>query len=165
MLNKNLIKCLLMTTFLCIPSTLAYAQGGEDGLGQTIQITTRFSSFVGKPSWLFIIRDLDHDQNIPYFFEIKRGDNFWLAFTYSRNYLISVSNMQIETYQSRYNKFKNYKISNFCHLESNGHILKGESVFVTIGGDLTPNSDTYTCHVSKYKDVSFPIVSPDSAAQ
>lgn len=65
------------TLLLCMTSSLSYAQlVGSDGFGQTIQIYTRFRSFVGKPSLLIVIRDLDNGQNIPYIFDITRGDNF-----------------------------------------------------------------------------------------
>jgi len=140
---------------LCLTLSTSYAQPGADGLGQTIQITTRFQSFVGNPSWLLIIRDIDHGQNIPYLFDINSGENFWVAFSYSRNYLILASTLQISTYQSRYNSYKNYKIHNFCHLESNGRIMRGESMFVTIQGDLSPNSDSYSCQISTYADTNF----------
>jgi len=77
MLKKKVAICIGILCGLCITTSSSYAQD-NDGLGQIIQIHTRFHSFVGKPSWLLIIRDLDHNENIPYFYEIKRGDNFWL---------------------------------------------------------------------------------------
>jgi hypothetical protein len=131
---------------------------GHDGLGQTIQIYTRFRSFVGKPSWLLIIRDLDNDQNVPHLFDISRGDNFWLVFTYGRNYLITVSNLKINTYKSKYNDFGKYTINDFCHLESHGRIVRGESMYITIDGDLTPDPSSITCHVSKFPDTNFSVV-------
>jgi hypothetical protein len=160
MFSKKIIVCIVSLLFLCFAASSTYAQSDGDGVGQTIQIYTRFHSFVGKPSWLFIIRDLDHNQSIPYLFDIRRGDNFWVAFTYGRNYLIKVSNLQIETYKSRYNKFRNYKINDFCHLESDGRIIRGESMYITIDGDLSPDSETYTCQVSRYPDQNFTIVAP-----
>lgn len=158
MLNKKYIVSSVLA--LSLIASVSYAQPNEEGLGQTIQITTRLHSFFGKPSWLLIIRDLDHGQTIPYLFEFTRGENFWLAFTYSRNYLITVSNLQIETYRSRFNSYKKYKINNFCHIESNGRILKGESMAITIEGDLFPYSDSYTCNVTTYTDSNFTIVNP-----
>ncbi|MBX3708406.1 MAG: hypothetical protein KIT56_07130 [Gammaproteobacteria bacterium] len=136
---------------------MSYAQYDErlDGLGQVIQINTRFRSFVGKPTWTLIIRDIDHGQNIPYLFDIRRGGNHWVAFTYGRNYLITASRLQIETYQSRYNKYKNYRIKNFCNLESNGRIIRGRSMYITIEGHLSPYSNTYVCHVSTYPTGNF----------
>lgn len=151
-----MIICSFLATSLF--SSLALAQVGSDGLGQTIQINTRLRSFVGKPSWLLIIRDVDHDQNIPYLFEFTKGQDFWLAFTYGRDYLIQASRLQIESYQARYNTFKNYRINNFCHIESMGRIAKGESMIITITGDLSPNDNTYRCHVMKYSDSNFVIV-------
>lgn len=150
-----------MILFGCSAPSSSYAQ--EPGPGQTIQIYTRFHSFVGKPSWLLMIRDLDHNQNIPYLFDIKRGDNFWVAYTYGRNFVISASILQISDYQSRKNTFKRYKIKDFCHLESNGRILRGKSLYITIDGNLTVNRDSYSCHVSQYADSNFTIVNPASA--
>ncbi|EKD70980.1 MAG: hypothetical protein ACD_46C00308G0004 [uncultured bacterium] len=140
--------------FLFSLSASSVADTIDDNLGQTIQIYTRFKSFVGKPSWLLIIRDIDHNQNIPYLYDIKRGDNFWLAFTFGRNYLILASKLVFNPYKS--------KINNFCHLESNGRIIRGESLFITISGDLSPNTNTFNCHVLKYRDSQFTIVNHDS---
>lgn len=143
---------------LCLSTTITSAHpqdidlDGIDGLGQTIEIHTRLRSFIGKPSWTLIIRDLDHGQNIPYLFDFTRGDDHWVVFTYSRNFLITASRLQIETYRSRYNKFKNYRINNFCNIESNGRIIRGNSMYITIEGDLSPYSNSYTCNVSSYPD-------------
>lgn len=140
--------------FLIIAFTFGPAHADENELGQTIQIYTRLHSFVGKPSWLLIIRDLDHNQNIPYLYEFKRGDHFWLAFTFGRNYLIQVSNLKFNPYR--------YKINNFCQLESAGRVIRGESLSIMITGDLSPNTDTFNCHVLKYTDSNFTIVNPNA---
>lgn len=132
------------------------------GLGQTIQINTRLRSFLGKPSWLLIIRDVDHGENIPYLFDFSRGNNFWIAFTRSRNYLITVSNLQFSTYKSRLNEYKTYRINNFCQLESFGRIVRGQSMVINITGDLTPDSCTFSCHFSKYDDFDFTIVKSET---
>lgn len=158
MLNKKRLACIGILFFLSFPCTFSYAQ--TDGFGQTIQINTRFKSYLGKPVWLFIIRDIDHNQNIPYVFEINNGNNYWVAFTYGRNYVIEASNLQIEVYQPKYNTYKNYRISNFCHLESNGRIMKGESMTITITGKLTPNSNSYSCHVTSYPVNDFVVATP-----
>lgn len=143
--------------FLCVAFSSSHAQEG-DGFGQIIQIHTRFHSFIGKPTWLLIIRDLDHDQTIPYLYDIRRGDNQWLAFTYGRDYLITVSKLSTEIYNAHYNKFRQYKTNDFCDLESNGRIMRGESIIINIEGDLSPDSNTYTCHVLRYSDPNFLIV-------
>lgn len=161
---KKLLVCISIFLGLSLCSSLSFAQVDENVLGQTIQIYTRFHSFIGKPIWTLIIRDIDHNQNIPYLFDIRKGDNHWVAFTYGRNYLITVSRLQIETYRSRYNKYKNYRMSNFCNLESNGRIVRGRSMYITIDGDLSPYSNTYTCNVSSYPDANFYIYSPDSSS-
>lgn len=167
-IQKSLTKAPIMIflCFLLIPYTSKAELNGYpdgDGVGQFIQITTRLHSFVGKPTWLLIIRDVDHNQNIPYLFDIRRGENFWVALTYGKHYLITVSRLQIETYQSRYNKYKNYRINNFCHLESNGRIIRGESMNITLEGNLTPDTASTRCIVLRYKDpVPFTVVPPNS---
>lgn len=147
--------------WLCLSSfaVSAYAQG-ENGMGQTIQINTRFHSFTGRPSWTLIIRDIDHEQNIPYVFDISKGTNFWVALTYGRNYLISVSKMQFSPYRRYPGNTK--RIQNFCHLESNGRIIKGESMYITIEGDLSPYSNNIDCHISRFPDNHFTVATPDS---
>ncbi len=152
-----------MLILLCLTTTIGYAQTDDDGLGQTIQIQTYFHSWVGKPIWTLIIRDIDHNQNIPYLFDITRGENHWVVFTYSRNYLITVSRMQIETYRSHFFKYKNYRMNNFCNLESNGRIIRGESMYITLEGDLSPDTNTFSCQISRYPDGNFFIYNPDSA--
>jgi hypothetical protein len=131
---------------------VCFAESSASGLGQTIQIQTRLHSFVGHPTWLLIIRDLDSGQNIPYLYDIKRGQNYWLAFTYGRNYLITVSNLKINTYKSNYNDFASYEIKDFCHLESNGRIIRGESMYITIQGDLTRDPESVSCQVTRFAE-------------
>ena len=145
-----------VTLFLClIASIAAHAQTGINPLGQVIQIHTYLHSFVGKPIWTLIIRDVDSGIVYPYIYDFTRTENNWLAFTYGKNYLITVSRLQIESYQMTYNRYKNYRINNFCGLESNGRIMRGMSMTITISGDLSPYSDTYTCQVSVYPDPNF----------
>lgn len=151
-----LIVLLLLTNI-----TICYGNPDDEGLGKTIQIYTRFHSFVGKPSWLLMIRDVDHNQNIPYVFDIRRGDNVWVALTYGKNYLITASTMSFETYKSRYNKFKQYKIKNFCNLESNGRINRNTAMYIVIDGDLSPDGNGIQCHVSKYPEANFTVVDQD----
>lgn len=147
-----LIKKIIAYIILCLTTSISYAQPDEkiDELGQTIQINTRLHAFIGKPIWTLIIRDIDHGQNIPYIFDIRKGGNHWIALTHGRNYLITASRVQIETYWSRYNKYKNYRINNFCNLESNGKIIRGRSMYITIEGILSPYTNTYTCHLSSW---------------
>ncbi|WP_147277466.1 hypothetical protein [Aquicella lusitana] len=158
---KKYIAC-LCSFFLLFSMTAASYAEPDDGVGQTIQIYTRFHTFVGRPSWLLVIRDVDHNQNIPYLFDIERGTNFWLAFTRGRNYLITISNLQFAPYKGM-PYYNTRKINNFCHLESNGRIIRGESLYITIKGNLTPNTNTFTCYVSRYADSNFTIASPKAA--
>lgn len=164
-IQKRRAVSIIFTSWLLIMPCIIYAQMAGDGVGQFIQIQTRLHSWVGKPTWLLIIRDIDHNQNLPYLFDVSRGENFWVALTYGKHYLITVSRLQIETYQSRYNKYKKYSINNFCHLESNGRIIRGESMYITLEGNLTPNSATSRCVITRYVDPgTFTVVSPDNSS-
>ncbi|OGT36598.1 MAG: hypothetical protein A3F12_08065 [Gammaproteobacteria bacterium RIFCSPHIGHO2_12_FULL_38_14] len=158
MLKKLLF--LIGILLISLSNAPLFAQADDQPLGQTIQIYTQFRYFTGKPSWLLVIRDLDHNENIPYLFDIYQGTNFWVAFTYSRNYLITISNLQFSPYGRPYSQLRPYKtrrINNFCNLESRGRIIRGKSIYITIKGDLTPYQ-TFKCYVSKYPDSNFTIV-------
>lgn len=158
---SNLIKRLALYLGMSLAPCVAAAQMADnDGLGQTIQINTRFHSFVDKASWLIIIRDIDRGRVFPYVYDITNGQNTWLIFTYSTNYLITVSRMQFGTYRARYNDFRKYMTKDFCHLESHGRIIRNQSMTINIEGDLTPNTGDYACYVSSYADTRFPIVTP-----
>jgi hypothetical protein len=157
---KTWIVRILLLLAMCFTTHIVNAQDENNPLGQTIEIDTRFQSFEGNPIWTLIIRDLDHDQNIPYIFDVRSGGNHWVAFTYGRNYLISASSMQLETYQSRYNKYKNYRLKNFCQIESHGRIIRGESMHIVLEGNLSPYTDSFTCNVSTYPDGNFFIYHP-----
>lgn len=131
----------------------------ESDIGQSIQIYTQLRSFTGRPSWLIVIRDIDNGKNLPYIFDFERGDNFWVVPSFSRNYLVLASTLHFSP--SRYNPYGEKKINNFCNLESNGQILRGQSMYIMLKGDLTPNKNTVTCHVSRYSNApKFDIVSP-----
>jgi len=156
MANK-ILKRIWIVILLSLTASWSYAQVDVDGLGQTIQINTYLHSYVGNPSWTLIIRDLDHDQNVPYLFDVTSGENHWVALTYGRNYLITVSNLSIETYRERRNTYRQYKLNDFCDIESNGRIIRGESMYITIEGDLSPDTSTFSCHVSTYPDGNFSI--------
>lgn len=154
------IVSILITLCSLLMNVNALAEMLPDGFGQLIHIETHLHSFVGLPSWLIIIRDIDHNQVIPYLYDIRRGDNNWIALTYGKHYLITVSKIQAETYQSRYNKYKPYHINNFCHLESNGRIIRGESMRVIVEGNLAPYGNDIRCTVIRFKDPSTFVVVP-----
>ena len=139
----------LMTSLLacCLPVLPCYAQYDDGNLGQTIQIYTHFRSIIGKPVWLLIIRDLDHGQVLPYLYEFKSGDNFWLALTHSRNYQITVSSLRFDPRRS--------KINNFCQLQSG--VIRGKSLYITMDGDLRADTSRFNCNVSRYADANFSI--------
>jgi hypothetical protein len=116
----------------------------------TIEIRTHFHSFVGKPSWLVTIRDVDKNKSYPHLFDITSGDNTWVLPTHGYNYLITVSNMRASTYDSINNYYRQYQIKNFCHLESRGRIIRGKSMLITIDGELSKNSNGYRCHIQQW---------------
>lgn len=117
----------------------AYSQSS---FGEMIQINTDLSSFIGRPSWTLIIRDVQTGQVLPYLFDFYTEQNFWIAFTAGHSYRIMASNLKFGPYAT---------ISNFCHLE-NG-VLNGESFIVTLKGQLSPDPCSYTCTVRKYKNL------------
>lgn len=129
--------------FFCL-SSLSYAQ--ENSLGQTIQINTQFRSIVGKPTWLLIIRDMESGQILPFIFDIRSQNNFWVAFTLERSYRITVSSMKFGPYAI---------IHNFCGLQ-NG-ILSGKSMLIRLKGNLTPDPNSSQCYILKYQDMPFTI--------
>lgn len=157
-LKKMLARIGLLFASICWISPL-YAGNGADGLGQNIQISADLSGYTGKPSWLLVVRDVDHNQTIPYVFDFRKNNNFWFVFTYSQNYLITASTLQFSPYHSMPD-YSQRKIKNFCHLESHGHIMRGESLQITITGKLTPYSDTFKCHVTRIQDPRFNVVRP-----
>jgi hypothetical protein len=143
---KQILQKILWVMASCLVSGSVIANPGD--FGQTIQIYTYLKKMTGKPTWLLIIRDVDNGQNIPYLYDFDRLDNFWLAFTYGRNYLILASRLV-------FNPLINKKVSNFCGLESDGRIIRGESLSITVTGKLTTNPDTYTCTVQRFPDANF----------
>jgi hypothetical protein len=153
MLKKLLTILLILSASLMAGQSIAVNQ---DDIGQTIQINTRFSAFTGRPSWLLIIRDLDHNENIPYVFDVKRGENTWVVYTRSKHYLVLVSTMQFAPYLRDPYRIK--KINDFCHLESHGRIQRGTSMYITLSGILSPYAADYDCQVQKYADPSFTVV-------
>jgi len=112
-------------------------------LGQTIQINTRFRSVINNPLpvWLLILRDADTGVVLPYLYDVRNNDNFWIAFSFGRNYIVTASTLKFGPFAI---------IHNFCHLEDS--VLSGQSMIITLTGDLTPSPATSRCRVLKYKD-------------
>lgn len=115
----------------------------EMGMGETLNIYTQFTQFVGKPTWLLIIRDMETGLISPYIFDIRNKENYWIAFTYGHSYRVTVSNLKFGTYG---------EIQNFCGLEN--CILSGTSLYMTLKGVLTPDPKTTKCYVHSFKDHS-----------
>lgn len=141
--------------WLCLISLLLITSSfANSPLGETLQVSTHFRSIVGKPTWLLIVREVESGRVLPYVFDIRNNDNFWLAFTSGRSYRVTASSLNFGPYA---------KIRNFCNLEDG--IINGESYLVSLTGDLTPSPTSFRCKVVKYKGVSFPIASPNSGSQ
>ena len=148
---KKIITMIGLASALSMISAFVPSAASND-FGQTIQITTNLRSFSEKPSWLLIIRDLDHNQVLPYLYDFTNEDNYWVALTYSSNYVITVSELTFSP--------SGRKIHNFCHLESMGSIQRGNSISVNITGRLTPRAYTSSCQVLKYAGSNFNIATP-----
>lgn len=147
-----MIKQFIAICLLFIMQSIPSLSQADDSFGQLLQIHTDLCSMRGKPSWLLIIRDLDHHVNIPYLYDFYQNQNYWMALTNSKNYLITASRLQFHIYNIRENTYRSYTINNFCGLESNGRIIHGNSFTIRITGDLKPYSDTLQCNVSQYFD-------------
>lgn len=110
----------------------------------TLQIHVNLKSFVGNPSWLLMIRDLEHNQNIPFLYDFTNKTHYWTAYSTGKNYLIVGSTLQ-------FNKPHKKSIENFCSLESNGRIVRSKNMVIQISGTLKPNSTDLKCSVSAFK--------------
>ncbi len=130
----------LLITLGCIINT---AQA-DNTMGQALQINTHFRTLYGTPTWLLIVRDVDTGLVSPYQFDIRKEDNYWVAFTYGHSYKVTASSLTFGNFA---------KINNFCNLE-NG-IISGQSMVIRLTGVLAPVTPSYRCNVSKYKDISF----------
>jgi hypothetical protein len=140
---KNVSRLLLV--WVCFDFfSFAFAQ---NPLGQTLQVSTNFRSVIGKPTWLLVVRDIESGQIIPYLFEIREKQNFWIAFTYGRSYRVTISKLVFGPFA---------EINNFCRLE-NG-IMDGKSIIVTLSGTLTPDPSSFKCYAKPYQDSYFTIV-------
>ncbi len=136
----------LMSLLICVPGI---AQ--NDMFGQILQINTRFHSHVGKPTWLLIIREQETGVVSPYVYDIRQNDNFWIALTWGHTYRITVSQLKIA-----FDFGPPVVINDFCHLQS--EMIEGKSMTISITGQLTPDRKNAICHVKKFQDLPFPIV-------
>jgi hypothetical protein len=147
------IKKICQLTLLSIGLFNTFNVHAQDSpFGQTFQINTHLNSFVGKPSWLIIIRDVTTGQVLPFLYDFNTTENFWLGFTFAHAYQVTVSDLEFGP--------PNTVIHNFCHLQDG--ILDRESFTINLTGDLTPNRHTSFCHIFKYKEYAFPIVQAQS---
>jgi hypothetical protein len=159
--KNNFIALVLLMLGVSISAPLALAQANDEnnGIGQSVQINTRIYSWLGKPTWILNIYDVDNGLYYPYVYDIRRGRNNWLAFSYGRTYRITASTMHFVTYDAHSDRFRTYTINNFCHLQT-GRNIRDESLYVSVEGDLNPYSHGYTCNVVKFPESNFTIVPP-----
>lgn len=147
--------------FLSLTASPVHAQKPvviNDALGQTIQISTALYDVVGFATWTLIIRDIDHGINVPYIFDLYRGEQFFVALTYGYDYQILESKLTLVKYKPYYNAYRKFVINNFCHLQTNGRIHHGRSLTVGITGKLSPNTGLYDCHISSFQNDIFTVV-------
>lgn len=140
MIIRTLILIFLLSFSHCLTAAQQY-------LGQTLQVYTHFTSVVGKPTWLLTIRDEQSGQVLPYIFDIRNNNNFWVAFTAGHTYRVTISSLDFGPYA---------KIKNFCHLE-NG-IITRKSMWITLSGELSPDPNRVRCHVTKYQSIPPPTI-------
>jgi hypothetical protein len=114
----------------------------SQNIKQTININTKLQKLRGKPSWLIIIRDMESGKTLPYLYDIREKDNYWIAFSTERGYRVTASVIKFNTGAT---------IRNFCRLESG--VIAGKSMRVMLTGDLTPNLNGSKCRVNRFKDV------------
>ncbi len=142
---KKILSLLLAGLFLTFSTPLC----AQETIAQTLNIYTKFKSIVDKPTWLLEIRDIQSGQVLPYVFDIRKENNFWVAFSKEHNYRIVGSVLKFGPYAT---------INNFCGLEDG--MLSGKSMFITIKGVLSPNPADTKCYVTKFKQQQFFIATP-----
>lgn len=140
---KRLCQCMLIS----IAMSFLIPVYANNPFGQAIQINTHFRTLLGNPVWLLILRNEESGAVVPYLFDIRQKDNFWVAFAFGRIYRVTVSNLKFD---------EHFSISNFCGLESG--VITEKSMFITLSGDLTPNRSSSQCHILQYNAMPFPIV-------
>lgn len=121
-----------------------------DDTGQTIQIYTHFKMIetgmpqLFNPSWVLILRDPDTNQVLPYEYDIKHKDNFFMALNFGHRYQITSSTLSFGDFAV---------IHNFCGLEDG--VISGRSLFIKLSGVLSPEPNATKCHVKSYPNLSF----------
>jgi hypothetical protein len=140
------ILCQVGMLYMCLLSILPVKAQPVNPFGQTLQINTTLHALSGHPVWFIELRNEESGEILPYQYEIKDFDNFWLALSYGRSYRIVASVLQFEGHNT---------IHNFCHIEDG--ILDGKSYIITLTGNLIPYHNNYNCHATKYKNYSFPV--------
>jgi hypothetical protein len=142
-------KKLCQVVLLCITLFMLMPASAEMNAltGQTIQITTRYKSIMGKPTWVLILRDEETGEVLPYMYDVRKEENFWIALSNTHSYRVTSSTMTFGPFAI---------INNYCHLVDG--VILGKSMIITLGGTLTPNRNTSRCRIMKYYDVPIPVV-------
>lgn len=135
MTGKKFLGIVLVILSCLLSPAVSFAQGS------TLQISTNFRSVSGNPTWVLEVRDTETQLVVPYIFDIKQNDNYWVAFTFGHVYKVVSSELQFQSGK---------KFHNFCHLQ-NG-VIRNKSMYITITGDLRGRPDSYKCIVKKYSN-------------
>ena len=114
--------------------------------GEYLQINTHFRQILSRPTWVLILRDIDSGQVLPYLFDLRQNDNFWVAFSSSQTYQVTLSTLQFDTGD---------EVHNFCNLQD-GYITR-QSMTINLSGVLSPDKRTFKCYVMKYQSYPLPI--------
>ncbi len=131
----------LVSLSFFIASPLLHAQ---NDVAQTLSITTNLTAIVGDPVWLLELRDMESGQVLPYLFDVKNKDNFWVAYSKEHRYQVKASVLKFGPYAT---------VNNFCYLE-NG-VMTGKSMTIHITGKLSPGLRRARCHVTKFNQPAF----------
>lgn len=135
----------LLALFSLIITTLS--AHADNPFGETLQIYTHFRAVLGKPEWVLILRDVESGQVLPYLFDIRNDENYWVAFSFGHSYRVVSSSLKFGVYAN---------IKNFCHLEDG--VLTGQSMQINLSGVLTPDPNSIKCNVIKFRGLPFTIV-------
>jgi hypothetical protein len=147
-------KKLFQIGLTCLTLLFASLLHAQENIAQTLSIDTHFKTIIGNPVWLLELRDVESGQILPYIFDIKNKNNFWMAFSKEHSYRVKASVLKFGPYKT---------VNNFCYLEDG--ILTGKSMFIRISGTLSPDLRRAKCHVTKFYQPHYPIAHTEEMLQ
>lgn len=145
---KKIIKLGLLSSLFFL-SPLAQAQ--LEQIKHIIEIHTKLTSIVGRPTWLIVLRDMNSGHILTFMYDFILYENDWVAYSKNRKYRVVSSSLKFGP---------DIVINNFCGIQDG--ILEGTSMYITLIGAITPDPTTAKCKVLKYNDVGFTVVQPTS---